>query len=75
MGSTSALWLQTNQAAISPDGKTVLQGLGNGHVSVRFLTENKIEFLNEKKTEYDEQQETEENENKTSENENMSMHP
>ena len=26
--------MQTNQAAISPDGKTVLQGLGNGHVSV-----------------------------------------
>ena len=28
-------WLQTNQAAISPDGKTILQGLGNGNVSVR----------------------------------------
>ncbi|KAL3147814.1 hypothetical protein ABBQ32_002542 [Trebouxia sp. C0010 RCD-2024] len=26
--------IETNQAAISPDGKTVMQGLGNGHVSV-----------------------------------------
>jgi len=31
------LWVQVNQAAISPDGRSVLQGLGNGHIAVSLL--------------------------------------
>ena len=34
MSSSVCLRVQVNQSAISQDGHTVLQGLGNGHIAV-----------------------------------------